>query len=44
MTVNSVTRMMTNGSQLQLLGHHPGNYCYPRCWQLEKMMTVKRKT
>ncbi len=44
-TVNPVTRMMTNESQLQLLGHHPGNYCYPRCWWLvEKMTVVKGKT
>jgi hypothetical protein len=40
----AVTRMMTNKSQLQLLGHYPGDYCYPRCWRQDKMTTVKRKT
>jgi hypothetical protein len=36
---------MSNESQLQVLGHHSGNYCYPQCWWLvEKMTAVKGKT
>jgi hypothetical protein len=43
--VNSVTRMMSNESQLQVLGHYPRNYCYLRCWWLvEEMTAAKGKT